>query len=384
MVSSMQVCRPALSSSKKLSQFAFGITTVMLLSACGAEGLEGVGTATNGQPDNTIVPTVSAATPDNNSSESNAFTAQRLDDGSMLLDWPGDPAAVKYLVVIDGDVVAELPASTTSFVAVADTGTLENSNIQILAQDASDTLTPWVNNPTIVQTSEQPQTEQTGTIVTTASTDSPAQEPDTGGSTQPTSPISIIESSTDNARIINPAPSTPEPTDVAEAVAEVETQSPVEQLTTDIPPAAALPEVSGPQTEAENPAPVEVIDETPTGEEEPAEEEPTTEQLLTEEEPVNVAPDITNTSYNCDPLIESVAFSVGDSDFFTLQISDESLLTLSYAADSSKEDIVSVTVDENGIFTVTALQAGDSYLWLTAEDDNGLQDEFELHVIVQD
>ena len=257
----MQICRPALSSSKKLSQFAFGITTVMLLSACGAEGLEGVGTETNGQPDNTIVPTVSAATPDNNSGESNAFTAQRLDDGSMLLDWPSDPAAVMYLVVIDGDVVAELPASTTSFVAVADTGTLENSNIQILAQDASDTLTPWVNNPTIIQTSEQPQTEQTGTIVTTASTDSPAQEPDTGGSTQPTSPVSIIESSTDNAPIINPAPSTPETTDVAEAVAEAETQSPVEQLTTDIPPAAALPQVSGPQTEAENPAPVEVIDE---------------------------------------------------------------------------------------------------------------------------
>ena len=122
----------------------------------------------------------------------------------------------------------------------------------------------------------------------------------------------------------------------------------------------------------------------PPDAEEPTEEEPPTEEPPTEEEPVNVAPDITNTSYNCDPLIESVAFSVGDSDFFTLQISDESLLTLSYAADSSQEDTVSVTVDENGIFTVTALQAGESYLWLTAEDDNGLQDEFELHVIVQD
>ena len=143
------------SRSKKLSQFAVGVTTIMLLSACGVEGLEGLGTATDGQTDNTEEPTFVAATPDNNS-QNNTFTAQRLDDGSMLLDWPSDPAAIRYLVVIDGDVVAELPAATTSFVADASSGNLENSNIQILAQDASNTLTAWVNNPIILQASEQP------------------------------------------------------------------------------------------------------------------------------------------------------------------------------------------------------------------------------------
>ena len=153
------------SRSKKLSQFAVGVTTIMLLSACGVEGLEGQGTATDGQTDNTEEPTVVAATPDNNS-QNNMFTAQRLDDGSMLLDWPSDPAAVRYLVVIDGDVVAELPAATTSFVADASSGSLENSNIQILAQDASNTLMAWVNNPVIVQASEQPDVGQPAPALT--------------------------------------------------------------------------------------------------------------------------------------------------------------------------------------------------------------------------
>lgn len=91
---------------------------------------------------------------------------------------------------------------------------------------------------------------------------------------------------------------------------------------------------------------------------------------------------ITDTSYNCDPVIEAVAFNVGDTDNFTLSVDDESPLTLTYAADSSDMDTVSVTVDENGVFTVAALQAGDAYLWLTAEDANGLVDEYELWVVV--
>lgn len=106
------------------------------------------------------------------------------------------------------------------------------------------------------------------------------------------------------------------------------------------------------------------------------------DEIPTEEEFVNLAPLIQNTSYNCDPVIEAATFNVGDTDNFTLAVNDEFPLSLTYAADISDESIVNVTVDSNGIFTLSALQAGETYLWLTAEDGNGLVDEFELWVIV--
>ena len=97
----------------------------------------------------------------------------------------------------------------------------------------------------------------------------------------------------------------------------------------------------------------------------------------------NQPPEIEATSYQCDPVVESVAFEVGQNDSFTLSVTDESPLTLSYAADNSNADVVNVDVDENGVFTIEALQTGESWVWLTAEDDDGLADEYEMHVIVQ-
>ncbi len=100
-------------------------------------------------------------------------------------------------------------------------------------------------------------------------------------------------------------------------------------------------------------------------------------------ETVNLAPVILDTSYSCDPAIESVAFTVGQSDHFTLSVIDELPLTLTYSFDNSKDNVVSVEVDSNGVFTISALQAGYTYLWLTAKDDEGLVDEYELRVVVQ-
>ncbi len=100
-------------------------------------------------------------------------------------------------------------------------------------------------------------------------------------------------------------------------------------------------------------------------------------------ETVNLAPDITDTSYNCDPAIESISFTVGETDQFTLSVTDESPLTLTYNHDSSKDGVVSVEVDTNGVFTISALQTGATYLWLSAKDDEGLSDEYELRVVVQ-
>ena len=111
------------------------------------------------------------------------------------------------------------------------------------------------------------------------------------------------------------------------------------------------------------------------------------EQITSQVPPVNelpnVAPEISDTSYQCDLVTESVAYTVGDTDFFTLSIDDESPLTLTYDADSSNEAVANISVDNNGVFEVTALSRGESYLWLVAEDENGLADEFELRIVVE-
>lgn len=98
--------------------------------------------------------------------------------------------------------------------------------------------------------------------------------------------------------------------------------------------------------------------------------------------PTNLAPSITDTSYNCDPISESASFKVGETDQFTLSVTDESPLKLTYSVDNSNTDAVNLTVDENGVFTIAALMPGESYLWLGTEDENGLTDEYELKVIV--
>lgn len=97
---------------------------------------------------------------------------------------------------------------------------------------------------------------------------------------------------------------------------------------------------------------------------------------------VNTAPVITDSSYHCDPVIDAIAYNVGDTDNFTLSVEDESPFTLTYSVDSSKSDVVDVTVNENGVFTVTALAKGDTYVWLTAKDNQGLVDEYEIWVLV--
>jgi len=97
----------------------------------------------------------------------------------------------------------------------------------------------------------------------------------------------------------------------------------------------------------------------------------------------NQAPVIETTSYDCDPSVESIAYTVGETDAFTLTLSGNSLDGLQYEADSSNPSVLGVSVDENGTFTTTALQAGESYLWLTVSNSLGLIDEYEIHAIVE-
>ena len=135
------------------------------------------------------------------------------------------------------------------------------------------------------------------------------------------------------------------------------------------------PDENEPQPESQ---PVE--DDTVVAEAPVEQTEPLSVELPPVSELPNVAPQIADTSYQCDPATESVAYSIGDTDFFTLSVDDESPLTLTYEADSSNDAVASISVDENGVFKVTALSRGESYLWLVAEDESGLADEFELTV----
>ncbi|MDB3935114.1 hypothetical protein N9383_00160 [Granulosicoccus sp.] len=97
----------------------------------------------------------------------------------------------------------------------------------------------------------------------------------------------------------------------------------------------------------------------------------------------NSPPHIDSTSYVCDPVTESILFSVGDSDTFTLSVTDEFPLHLEYDVDTSSSETANVAVDENGVFTISALAAGETFVWLSVSDNDGLVDEHELHVIVQ-
>ena len=116
---------------------------------------------------------------------------------------------------------------------------------------------------------------------------------------------------------------------------------------------------------------------TPVGSDTPSANQPTDEVQT-----ANLPPMIANTSYNCDPIAELVSFGVGETDQFTLSVTDESPLTLTYSVDISSRETVSVNVAQSGVFTITALQPGESYLWLRAEDEQGLADEYELKVSV--
>ncbi len=100
-------------------------------------------------------------------------------------------------------------------------------------------------------------------------------------------------------------------------------------------------------------------------------------------ETANLAPTILDTSYACDPVMESLLLTVGETDNFTLSVEDEFPLSMQFNADIGAPGIVSVSVDENGIFTVIALQKGESDVWLSVFDHKGLMDEYELHIVVE-
>ena len=115
----------------------------------------------------------------------------------------------------------------------------------------------------------------------------------------------------------------------------------------------------------------------------PAEMENLGENELSGTENTNLAPTILDTSYGCDPVMESVLLAVGETDNFTLSVDDELPLSMQFNADSISPGTVSVSVDENGIFTVMALQKGESDVWLSVFDHEGLMDEYKLHIVVE-
>lgn len=97
----------------------------------------------------------------------------------------------------------------------------------------------------------------------------------------------------------------------------------------------------------------------------------------------NVAPTIQNTSYACDPIIDSVVYKVGDTDTFTLLVEDEFPDDLEYQVEVSQPDVADVSVNEQGTFTIKTVRNGEAYLWFSVSDHDGLVDEFELHIIVE-
>lgn len=178
-----------------------------------------------------------------------------------------------------------------------------------------------------------------------------------------------------------------EPEDVVRVASIEQGNIPIEEPLTE---PANLPVVESPPSQ-------EPVVESPSAPlDKPLEESPAVTQTQVETKPaqlpdssqgtddaLNLAPQIVDTSYQCDPDIEAVAYSIGDEDFFTLSVDDESPLTLKYDSDSSSEDVASVSVDGNGVFKVRALSRGETFLWLTAKDVNGLADEFELRIVVE-
>lgn len=250
---------------------------VLAISACSSGGSDAVS--------DEQLPAVGAANPDiENGTAGKEFTAEELANGSLLLEWSADPLAESYVILVDGEIVAEFSADTRSYIVVADGSNPMNGTIQVFSRTADDVLVSWVVDPQLIL--------ESGSSVT----------------------------------------------DVGEQT-ESENSSPAGSIS------------SGGETDVQSPP--------------------------------NLAPVITDTSYHCDPVVEAAVFTVGDASNFTLSVKDESPLTLSYAADSSKTDVVSVTVDEDGIFTISAVAEGESYLWLTAEDQDGLVDEYELLVVVE-
>lgn len=240
------------------------------------------------------------------------FTALELNDGSWLLEWHADPQAVAYIVLVDGDILAEIASTDQSSVLIQRDVDLANSSIQVFSKTTDNILSSWVEDPQLIIASETASTE----------TDENTGVQDTGSGDTSGSP-------TDNENTEN----------VVAGGEALEDQAQEDQT-------------------------------------------PEAEVQLVQPQP-NSAPFISSTSHDCDPVIEAAYFSIGESNNFTLSVNDESPLTLSYAADSSRSDIVSVTVDANGVFTLSAVATGESYLWLTAEDDHGLVDEYELLVVVE-
>ncbi len=307
-----------------------GVVVACVLSAC---GVEGVPLDENGE-----VPALGEAIPEEGVSE---FTALVLLNGSVQLMWPEKQGATGYYVLQDNKAIAKLDASQ-QFVVIPATGNeTQMPTFSIIALDSAGKFQRWGQWPVVLYQQEGSEPEP------------PVGAANPDESEQPT-----------------------EPQIPAENEQPTETENPAEN---EQPTETENPTENEQPTETEN----STENEQPTETESPTEnEQPTETENPTENEP-NLAPVITDTSYNCDPAIESVSYNIGESDTFTLDVTDESPSTLTYSFDSSSERTIRLSVDANGVFSVTALQAGESYLWLSVSDEDGLVDEYELQAIVK-
>ena len=292
------------------------------------------------------------------------FTVELFADGLARLTWPRDPSATSYIVVFNRKLSVSVPASELSIVVKTRGRSASNRRFTVYSVDASNVRSRWVSRPHIIRHGQHrfvtAPVEELLPIDEPALVEEPATDED----------VALVEEpAADEDVALVEEPATDEDIALVEEPATDEDVALVEEPATDEDVALV-----------EEPA---ADDDVALVEEPAADEDAAIIEEASPTELVNQAPDITNTSYNCDPVVESVVFDVGQTDYFTLSVSDESPLTLTYSVDSSEQGIVDVTVDDDGIFTISALQVGDTFIWLSAEDEEGLVDEYEMRVVVQ-
>ena len=94
-------------------------------------------------------------------------------------------------------------------------------------------------------------------------------------------------------------------------------------------------------------------------------------------------PEILSISAGCDLLTESFAVKAGEAAEFFLLVDDEEPLNLTYAATVDNSSIAQVTVDSDGVITVTGITIGQTDLPINVIDQDGLTDSIIVSILVQ-
>lgn len=98
----------------------------------------------------------------------------------------------------------------------------------------------------------------------------------------------------------------------------------------------------------------------------------------------NQQPVIDSISLGCDLVLDAIGISAGSTTNFTLFVNDESPLTLTYSIDSDDLSISSPSVNEDGVFTLVGVAAGETTMPIIVTDEQGLSSQLLLSVVVDE